>query len=177
MRSTSLPTLESAQSATCLQRFWTRLWTEAIFSRTSWPTCTALGSFSGRLLDVASQGVNTVNIICIVFVYKHLLKARLLQQIKPVLFWWLCRILFQFLASSLTEFIKQYMNKLCFFCNVVGILEEYQLPYHELVPTDPSYEDMREVVCIKRLRPSFPNRWTSDEVKYQNMPHVHVYMH
>uniref|UniRef100_A0A3P8RMZ2 receptor protein serine/threonine kinase n=1 Tax=Amphiprion percula TaxID=161767 RepID=A0A3P8RMZ2_AMPPE len=41
---------------------------------------------------------------------------------------------------------------------------EYQLPYHELVPTDPSYEDMREVVCIKKLRPSFPNRWTSDEM-------------
>uniref|UniRef100_A0A8C9Z991 Serine/threonine-protein kinase receptor n=1 Tax=Sander lucioperca TaxID=283035 RepID=A0A8C9Z991_SANLU len=48
-------------------------------------------------------------------------------------------------------------------CVSGGILEEYQLPYHELVPTDPSYEDMREVVCIKRLRPSFPNRWTSDE--------------
>lgn len=49
---------------------------------------------------------------------------------------------------------------------LIGILEEYQLPYHDLVPTDPSYEDMREVVCIKRLRPSFPNRWTSDEVRY-----------
>uniref|UniRef100_A0A8D3B9V4 receptor protein serine/threonine kinase n=1 Tax=Scophthalmus maximus TaxID=52904 RepID=A0A8D3B9V4_SCOMX len=48
-------------------------------------------------------------------------------------------------------------------CVSGGILEEYQLPYHESVPTDPSYEDMREVVCIKRLRPSFPNRWTSDE--------------
>ncbi|XP_068615088.1 bone morphogenetic protein receptor type-1B-like [Brachionichthys hirsutus] len=48
-------------------------------------------------------------------------------------------------------------------CISGGILEEYQLPYHELVPTDPSYEDMKEVVCIKRLRPSFPNRWTSDE--------------
>lgn len=51
-----------------------------------------------------------------------------------------------------------------------GILEEYQLPYHELVPTDPSYEDMKEVVCTKRLRPSFPNRWTSDEV-------CHLYTH
>lgn len=46
----------------------------------------------------------------------------------------------------------------------LGIVEEYQLPYHDSVPTDPSYEDMKEVVCIKRLRPSFPNRWTSDEV-------------
>lgn len=59
----------------------------------------------------------------------------------------------------------------------VGILEEYQLPYHELVPTDPSYEDMREVVCIKRLRPSFPNRWTSDEVIYiKKLLHTHILM-
>uniref|UniRef100_A0A4W3I7V9 Serine/threonine-protein kinase receptor n=1 Tax=Callorhinchus milii TaxID=7868 RepID=A0A4W3I7V9_CALMI len=48
-------------------------------------------------------------------------------------------------------------------CVSGGIVEEYQLPYHDLVPSDPSFEDMREVVCIKRLRPSFPNRWTSDE--------------
>lgn len=46
-----------------------------------------------------------------------------------------------------------------------GIVEEYQLPYHDLVPSDPSYEDMREIVCIKKLRPSFPNRWSSDEVR------------
>ncbi|KAK1175998.1 hypothetical protein AOXY_G768 [Acipenser oxyrinchus oxyrinchus] len=48
-------------------------------------------------------------------------------------------------------------------CVSGGIVEEYRLPYHDLVHTDPSYEDMREVVCIKRLRPSFPNRWSSDE--------------
>lgn len=47
----------------------------------------------------------------------------------------------------------------------LGIVEEYQLPYHDLVPSDPSYEDMREIVCIKKLRPSFPNRWSSDEVR------------
>ncbi|XP_078532344.1 bone morphogenetic protein receptor type-1B isoform X1 [Lissotriton helveticus] len=48
-------------------------------------------------------------------------------------------------------------------CVSGGIVEEYQLPYHDMVPSDPSYEDMREIVCIRRLRPSFPNRWTSDE--------------
>uniref|UniRef100_H3CUH8 Serine/threonine-protein kinase receptor n=2 Tax=Tetraodon nigroviridis TaxID=99883 RepID=H3CUH8_TETNG len=48
-------------------------------------------------------------------------------------------------------------------CISGGIVEEYQLPYHDLVPTDPSYEDMQEVVCIKKQRPSFPNRWSSDE--------------
>ncbi|KAM3874032.1 bone morphogenetic protein receptor, type IBb [Diretmus argenteus] len=48
-------------------------------------------------------------------------------------------------------------------CISGGIVEEYQLPYHDLVPTDPSYDDMREVVCSKRQRPSFANRWSSDE--------------
>uniref|UniRef100_A0A3Q1APA6 Serine/threonine-protein kinase receptor n=1 Tax=Amphiprion ocellaris TaxID=80972 RepID=A0A3Q1APA6_AMPOC len=48
-------------------------------------------------------------------------------------------------------------------CISGGIVEEYQLPYHDLVPTDPSYEDMKEVVCIKKQRPSFANRWSSDE--------------
>uniref|UniRef100_A0A674EA62 receptor protein serine/threonine kinase n=1 Tax=Salmo trutta TaxID=8032 RepID=A0A674EA62_SALTR len=48
-------------------------------------------------------------------------------------------------------------------CVSGGIVEEYQLPYHDLVSSDPSYEDMREVVCIKRQRPSFANRWSSDE--------------
>lgn len=55
-----------------------------------------------------------------------------------------------------------------------GIVEEYQLPYHDSVPSDPSYEDMKEVVCIKRLRPSFPNRWTSDEVPARTLTHIHT---
>lgn len=46
-----------------------------------------------------------------------------------------------------------------------GIVEEYQLPYYDMVPNDPSYEDMREVVCVKHLRPVVSNRWNSDEVR------------
>uniref|UniRef100_A0A667ZGQ0 Serine/threonine-protein kinase receptor n=1 Tax=Myripristis murdjan TaxID=586833 RepID=A0A667ZGQ0_9TELE len=48
-------------------------------------------------------------------------------------------------------------------CVSGGIVEDYQLPYHDLVSSDPSYEDMKEVVCIKKQRPSFANRWSSDE--------------
>ncbi|XP_065749880.1 bone morphogenetic protein receptor type-1A isoform X4 [Phocoena phocoena] len=48
-------------------------------------------------------------------------------------------------------------------CITGGIVEEYQLPYYNMVPNDPSYEDMREVVCVKRLRPIVSNRWNSDE--------------
>ena len=52
----------------------------------------------------------------------------------------------------------------CVFSLTTGIVEEYQLPYYNMVPSDPSYEDMREVVCVKRLRPIVSNRWNSDEV-------------
>ncbi|XP_036402067.1 bone morphogenetic protein receptor, type IAa [Megalops cyprinoides] len=48
-------------------------------------------------------------------------------------------------------------------CVTGGIVEEYQLPYYDMVPSDPSYEDMREVVCVKCLRPTVSNRWNSDE--------------
>lgn len=48
-------------------------------------------------------------------------------------------------------------------CVTGGIVEEYQLPYYDMVPSDPSCEDMREIVCVKCLRPSMSNRWNSDE--------------
>ncbi|XP_061782975.1 bone morphogenetic protein receptor, type IBb [Nerophis lumbriciformis] len=48
-------------------------------------------------------------------------------------------------------------------CSSGGMVEDYQLPYYDLVPTDPSYEDMRKVVCFKKQRPAFANRWGSDE--------------
>ena len=46
-----------------------------------------------------------------------------------------------------------------------GIHEEYQLPYFDLVPSDPSIEEMRKVVCDQRLRPNVPNWWQSYEVR------------
>ncbi|GAB6028308.1 TGF-beta receptor type-1 [Chamberlinius hualienensis] len=48
-------------------------------------------------------------------------------------------------------------------CNVGGIYEDYQLPYYDMVPSDPSIDDMRKVVCLERQRPSIPNRWQSCE--------------
>ena len=47
---------------------------------------------------------------------------------------------------------------------LTGIHEEYQLPYFDLVPSDPSIEEMRKVVCDQRLRPNVPNWWQSYEV-------------
>ncbi len=53
-----------------------------------------------------------------------------------------------------------------------GIHEDYQLPYYDLVPSDPSIEEMRKVVCDQRLRPNVPNWWQSYEVK---TPTVQLY--
>ncbi|XP_003427942.1 TGF-beta receptor type-1 isoform X7 [Nasonia vitripennis] len=46
-------------------------------------------------------------------------------------------------------------------CNVGGIHDDYQLPFYDLVPSDPTIEEMRKVVCTDRQRPSIPNRWMS----------------
>ncbi|XP_028811075.1 bone morphogenetic protein receptor type-1A-like [Denticeps clupeoides] len=48
-------------------------------------------------------------------------------------------------------------------CASGGLSEEYQLPYGDMVTSEPSIEDMREVVCVKGLRPTVSNRWNSDE--------------
>lgn len=50
-------------------------------------------------------------------------------------------------------------------CNVGGIHDEYQLPFYDLVPSDPTIEEIRKVVCTDRQRPSIPNRWQSIEVR------------
>ncbi|KAI4805320.1 hypothetical protein KUCAC02_009944 [Chaenocephalus aceratus] len=43
-----------------------------------------------------------------------------------------------------------------------GIVEEYKPPFHDAVPSDPSFEDMKKVVCVDQQRPNIPNRWCSD---------------
>lgn len=45
-----------------------------------------------------------------------------------------------------------------------GIVEEYKPPFYDQVPNDPSFEDMRKVVCVEQQRPFIPNRWFSDPV-------------
>ncbi len=53
-----------------------------------------------------------------------------------------------------------------YFCTIcgLGMHEEYQLPLYDMVPNDPSLDEMREVVCVKKLRPAVPNRWQAHEV-------------
>uniref|UniRef100_A0A8C4NEM9 receptor protein serine/threonine kinase n=1 Tax=Eptatretus burgeri TaxID=7764 RepID=A0A8C4NEM9_EPTBU len=47
--------------------------------------------------------------------------------------------------------------------SVGGIQEDYQLPYYDLVPSDPAIEEMRRIVCEQKQRPNIPNRWQSIE--------------
>ena len=55
---------------------------------------------------------------------------------------------------------------------ISGLYEDYQLPYYDVVPSDPSLEEMREVVCDQRVRPECPNRWQSHEVSHRTMSNV-----
>ncbi|KAK9745856.1 Protein kinase domain [Popillia japonica] len=48
-------------------------------------------------------------------------------------------------------------------CNVGGIYDEYQLPFYDAVPSDPTIDEMRRVVCVEKQRPNIPNRWQSCE--------------
>uniref|UniRef100_A0A671YVY5 receptor protein serine/threonine kinase n=1 Tax=Sparus aurata TaxID=8175 RepID=A0A671YVY5_SPAAU len=48
-------------------------------------------------------------------------------------------------------------------CSVRGLNEDFQLPYYDLVPSDPTVEDMRKVVCEQKLRPNVPNQWQGCE--------------
>lgn len=42
----------------------------------------------------------------------------------------------------------------------LGIVEDYRPPFYDVVPNDPSFEDMKKVVCVELSRPPpSPNRW------------------
>lgn len=59
------------------------------------------------------------------------------------------------------------MKSKMLFGTFTGLHEDFQLPYYDMVPSDPSIEDMRKVVCDQRLRPSIPNQWQSCEVRHK----------
>lgn len=42
--------------------------------------------------------------------------------------------------------------------------EDYAPPYHDVVPSEPTFEDMHVVVCVKGFRPPIPSRWQEDDV-------------
>ena len=46
----------------------------------------------------------------------------------------------------------------------VDTAEEYLMPYQNMVPLDPSFEDMKKVVVVEKKRPPLPDRWNQAEV-------------
>ncbi|XP_026884519.1 serine/threonine-protein kinase receptor R3 isoform X2 [Electrophorus electricus] len=47
---------------------------------------------------------------------------------------------------------------------VNGIVEEYRLPFFDVVPSDPSFEEMKKVVCVDQHRPCLHNRLHSHPI-------------
>lgn len=48
---------------------------------------------------------------------------------------------------------------------VNGIVEDYRPPFYDVVPNDPSFEDMKKVVCVDQQTPTIPNRLAADPVR------------
>ncbi|XP_063844866.1 activin receptor type-1-like [Scylla paramamosain] len=60
------------------------------------------------------------------------------------------------LGLVLWEVCRRYVSN--------GLVDDYRVPFHDQVPGDPSFDDMKKVVCVDQQRPMIPNRWTSDPV-------------
>ena len=49
-------------------------------------------------------------------------------------------------------------------CDVNGAIDEYRIPYYDCVESDPSFEQMRKVVCDDHRRPIIAERFNENEV-------------
>lgn len=49
---------------------------------------------------------------------------------------------------------------------LLGIVEDYRPPFFDLVPVDPSFEEMKKVVCVDQQKPSVHNRLHSHPVSH-----------
>lgn len=54
-----------------------------------------------------------------------------------------------------------YISHIVLICRLEA---DYQMPYHDAVTSDPSIEQMKEVVCDKKVRPHLPEEWETFEV-------------
>lgn len=54
--------------------------------------------------------------------------------------------------------------EICWRTTSNGIVEDYKPPFYDCVGADPSFDEMRKIVCTDQRRPVIPNRWASDSV-------------
>ena len=52
------------------------------------------------------------------------------------------------------------------FQNDPNSAEDFALPYHMDVGPDPSFEEMRKVVCVAQRRPDMLDKWFQNEVRF-----------
>lgn len=64
---------------------------------------------------------------------------------------------------------------------ILGMVDDYKPPFWDVVPSDPSFDDMKKVVVIDQQRPVIPNRWSSDSVRVASLfilrPPVLIYQY
>jgi len=56
------------------------------------------------------------------------------------------------------------MTRRCATGDKISLVDDYQLPYYDCVPNDPTFDDMHQVVCLKNVRPHISPRWDNHEV-------------
>lgn len=56
------------------------------------------------------------------------------------------------------------MSRRCITGDKISTVDDYHVPYYDCVPSDPSFEDMLDVVCVKKKRPAIALRWEGEEV-------------
>jgi hypothetical protein len=54
-------------------------------------------------------------------------------------------------------------------CQCDSWQEGYELPYYNMVCPDPSYEEMSQVVAVKKLRPVISDHWEDNEVAFKSV--------
>ena len=71
----------------------------------------------------------------------------------------LCRCS-KWLSTSVFRLSAEWPKSVC----CAGVVNDYQPPYFDLVPSDPSFDDMKHVVCTSQLRPTLLTCSTNDQV-------------
>jgi len=50
--------------------------------------------------------------------------------------------------------------------------ESYQVPFFSLTTADPSYDEMKSIVCDRGLRPQIPERWSGPSIFLRSLTRV-----
>lgn len=54
----------------------------------------------------------------------------------------------------------------CFFC-LGEDADPFQVPYEDILPNNPTFEQIRDVVCTRKIRPSTSPRWQNHPVRLE----------